>query len=348
MATLAEMIAAGNAKRANKPTGLMGALQNAGRVIDQGLLGGRIGQIPQRAAEIQQGLLNIPRDLAQLASPEAAMALNNEMAAPRQANPQQWMDAGLELSGMAPVGGLIGATKGAGLLGVGDNAGMVKKKVYHGTQKDFNGPLLVNKSGSGTEGYGAYLALDRNNAKRFGMVKNFTIPEQSYNNLLHYDLPLSKQPIEIQNAVKHLIVDPLQGKDFDVAFTYTQFSDDFRRKVNNPFASSMVPEIDKKIIKDLGAFNKSADEIRKYFIENPSYRERVFGKSDPNGKEIYDILARRYGNNDRKASEYLNELGISGAKFKSSRDYNATNGNSENLLIWDQQILDDMHKDASI
>lgn len=140
MATLAEMIAAENAKRANKPTGLLAALKNAGQVIDQGLLGGRIGQIPQRAAEMKQGLLRAPADLAQLGSPAMKQTVNAAMAGQGPAtNPQQWIDAGMELTGMAPIGGLVGMTKKAnGLLGVGDNAGMGKKskaiKSYHGSK----------------------------------------------------------------------------------------------------------------------------------------------------------------------------------------------------------------------
>lgn len=49
------------------------------QVIDQGLLGGRIGQIPQRAEEIKQGLLNVPQDLAQLNSPAMKKRVNDAL-----------------------------------------------------------------------------------------------------------------------------------------------------------------------------------------------------------------------------------------------------------------------------
>lgn len=73
-----------------------------------GLLGDRFAQIPQRAAEMKQGLLAAPSQLAELFSPEMAQKTRQAMVTPTQANPQQWMDKGMELSGMAPVGGLMG------------------------------------------------------------------------------------------------------------------------------------------------------------------------------------------------------------------------------------------------
>lgn len=95
-------------KQANTPRNTRPAVSPA-QVIDQGLLGGRIGQIPQRAEEMKQGLLRAPQDLANLNSPQMKGAIDNAMAGKgKEANPQQWIDAGMELSGMAPVGGLVG------------------------------------------------------------------------------------------------------------------------------------------------------------------------------------------------------------------------------------------------
>lgn len=115
MPTLKEMIAAENAKRANKKPGLLSALQNAGQVIDQGLLGGRIGQIPQRATEMYQGLLNAPAELAALASPDMAQRFNRAMKNPAPIDRDKAMSTAMDfLQTSTPAGGVAGMFIGKG------------------------------------------------------------------------------------------------------------------------------------------------------------------------------------------------------------------------------------------
>lgn len=73
-----------------------------------GLLGEKFAQMPQRAAEMKQGLLDAPSQLAELFSPEMAQKTRQAMVTPTQTNPQQWIEKGMELSGVAPVMGLAG------------------------------------------------------------------------------------------------------------------------------------------------------------------------------------------------------------------------------------------------
>jgi hypothetical protein len=112
-------------------------------VIDNGLLGGRIAQVPQRAQEAYTGLLNAPKQLAALGGKDMNAKVKQAMANPQAANPQQWMDAGMELSGMAPLGGLVGAT------------------VYHGSPHKFD-KFDMSKIGTGegaqAYGHGLYMA----------------------------------------------------------------------------------------------------------------------------------------------------------------------------------------------
>jgi len=126
-----------NTPRSTRP------VANPAQVIDAGLLGGRIGQIPQRAQEVYAGLLNAPRELAQLASPQMGNAVQAEMNNPRPANKQKWIDAGMELSGMAPIGGLVAHT------------------VYHGSPHKFD-KFDMSKIGTGegaqAYGHGLYFA----------------------------------------------------------------------------------------------------------------------------------------------------------------------------------------------
>ena len=117
-----------------------------------GLLTDAVTGVPDRAKKLAQGLLNAPSQLAQLASPQSYTALQNEMLAPRQAQPGKWMDAGMELSGMAPLGGLMAHT------------------VYHGSPHKFN-KFDMSKIGTGegaqAYGHGLYFAESPDVAKSY-------------------------------------------------------------------------------------------------------------------------------------------------------------------------------------
>ena len=129
-------------KAANTPRNTRPRVSPA-KVIDQGLLGGAIGRVPDNAQAMYQGLLNAPQELAQLGGKGSLESVNQAMRNPQQANPQQWMDKGMELTGMAPVGGLIGAT------------------VYHGSPHKFS-KFDMSKIGTGegaqAYGHGLYFA----------------------------------------------------------------------------------------------------------------------------------------------------------------------------------------------
>lgn len=205
MATLAEMIAAENAKRANKPTGLLAALKNAGQVIDQGLLGGRIGQIPQRAAEMKQGLLRAPADLAQLGSPEMKQTVDAAMAGQGPAtNPQQWIDAGMELTGLAPLGGIAAHT------------------VYHGSPHRFD-KFDMSKIGTGEgkqqQGVGLYFAEKEAVAQRYadrladmhgkaeGNLYKVDLPDDAVSRLADYEGSFASNPDSVRQAMMPLLTD---------------------------------------------------------------------------------------------------------------------------------------------
>lgn len=87
------------------------------KVIDQGLLGSRIEQMPQRADEIKQGLLRVPADLKQLVSPQMNQQVQGAYANPgpegfdREKGMQMAMDF---LQTSTPVGGLAGMFIGKG------------------------------------------------------------------------------------------------------------------------------------------------------------------------------------------------------------------------------------------
>lgn len=76
-----------------------------------GLLGDKFAQMPQRTAEMKQGLLDAPSQLANLLSPELAQRVRQARETPAGMTPQmadEWINKGMELTGLAPIGGLMG------------------------------------------------------------------------------------------------------------------------------------------------------------------------------------------------------------------------------------------------
>lgn len=78
-------------------------------VIDQGLLGGRIGQVPQRAQEMYRGLLGAPAELAALGSPAMRSKVDQAMTKPQPIDKDKAMQMAMDtLQTTSPVGGLVG------------------------------------------------------------------------------------------------------------------------------------------------------------------------------------------------------------------------------------------------
>lgn len=113
---------------------------------------GLLAQVPQNAQDMYQGLLSAPSQVSDLFSQQKAQQLAKALKNPQQANPKQWMDAGLELTSMAPVMGLLGHT------------------VYHGSPHKFDA-FDMSKIGTGegaqAYGHGLYFAESPDVAKSY-------------------------------------------------------------------------------------------------------------------------------------------------------------------------------------
>jgi len=75
---------------------------------------GLLSQVPQNAANFWDELKTAPQQLGGLMSPQMGQQVNAAMTNPQQANPQQWMDQGMALAGLAPVAAPIGMFIGKG------------------------------------------------------------------------------------------------------------------------------------------------------------------------------------------------------------------------------------------
>lgn len=82
-------------------------------VIYAGLLQQPVENIKANAAGLLGEIQRAPQDLAALASPQMYAKALKAMNTPQPVDKQKWIDAGMELSGMAPLGGFIAMTKAA-------------------------------------------------------------------------------------------------------------------------------------------------------------------------------------------------------------------------------------------
>lgn len=115
-------------------------------------LAGLLAQVPQNARTMVDEAKTIPQQLAGLLSPQMNQRVNAAINKPASANPQQWIEQGMNLAGMAPVGGLIGQT------------------VYHGSPHKFD-KFDMSKIGTGegaqAYGHGLYFAESPDVAKSY-------------------------------------------------------------------------------------------------------------------------------------------------------------------------------------
>ena len=226
-------------KAANTPRNTRPRVSPA-KVIDQGLLGGAIGRVPDNAQAMYQGLLNAPQELAQLGGKGSLESVNQAMRNPQQANPQQWMDKGMELTGMAPVGGLIGATVYHGSPHKFSKFDMSKIGTGEGNQAYGHG-LYFAEAPEVAEGYARNLsmrytgetmpqlkarmkqikdtmqgpsrmtalnevrgqmALAKSGAGKTPQMYKVDIPDEAIPKMLDWDAPLSKQPQNVIDAIQ--------------------------------------------------------------------------------------------------------------------------------------------------
>lgn len=101
-------------------------------VIYAGLLQKPIENIKANAAGLLGEIQRAPQDLSALASPQMYAQALKAMNTPKPVDKQKWLDAGMELSGMAPIGMFGGMIKQTGTLGKNmlippEYAGMVKR-----------------------------------------------------------------------------------------------------------------------------------------------------------------------------------------------------------------------------
>ena len=334
-----------------------------------GLLTDAVTGVPDRAKKLAQGLLNAPSQLAQLASPQSYTALQNEMLAPRQAQPGKWIDAGMELSGMAPVGGLLAHT------------------VYHGSPHKFD-KFDMSKigTGEGAQAYGHGLYF----AENPGVARSYQeqVTAQRKGNLNYKGNYLSPQNpsdwqiarMQMDNIVKpndwtlKPSVDLLYkaNGNIDEALKYAEGYGIYNKrdlsKLRKTMASINYADIQKpesylykvdipdeaipRMLDWDAALSKQPESIKPILrnLLNDAYgdgaafnasgigetaKDYLMNQSGASAADIIKNLSRRYG--DDVASKMLREAGIPGIRYLDGSSRGAGQGTS-NFVLFDDQL----------
>jgi hypothetical protein len=338
-----------------------------GRVIDQGLFGGRVAQIPQRAQEIQRGLLNVPNELAALGSPgmrqQVQQAMNNPGELDKEAGMQMAMDF---LQTTMPAGGLLAHT------------------VYHGSPHKFD-KFDMSKIGTGegaqAYGHGLYFAESPGVANSY--VTNpgglFTVKGKTYGELQsqwgEFDKPtrralsaLADSQGNADEAIGNLkgMMSPESNQAADVLKQWVD-SGDVLKNTGNMYKVDIPDE----------AIPRMLDWDKRMYEQSPDVLQKMPGLAD-SGKRYNDIsqemdalmwqgkldspewealkneskliretlgyapndtgeeLMRKLGGNV-KASEYLKQQGIPGIRYLDGSSRNVGEGTS-NFVLFDDQL----------
>ena len=334
-----------------------------------GLLTDAVTGVPDRAKKLAQVLLNAPSQLAQLASPQSYTALQNEMLAPRQAQPGKWIDAGMELSGMAPVGGLLAHT------------------VYHGSPHKFD-KFDMSKigTGEGAQAYGHGLYF----AENPGVARSYQeqVTAQRKGNLNYKGNYLSPQNpsdwqiarMQMDNIVKpndwtlKPSVDLLYkaNGNIDEALKYAEGYGIYNKrdlsKLRKTMASINYADIQKpesylykvdipdeaipRMLDWDAALSKQPESIKPILrnLLNDAYgdgaafnasgigetaKDYLMNQSGASAADIIKNLSRRYG--DDVASKMLREAGIPGIRYLDGSSRGAGQGTS-NFVLFDDQL----------
>jgi hypothetical protein len=305
-------------KDANTPRNTRPAVSTA-NVIDQGLFGGAVSRIPDEANRLLQRAQQAPSELSALASPQMNQQVNQAMSMPQKANPNQWLDAGMELSGMAPIGGLLGHT------------------VYHGSPHNFdNFDMSKIGTGEGAQAYGNGLYFSENpsvagqyaeNVKDMGKINGINTELSQLADVMGKDkipgsyrkyrtdagMQASQRYDELMNAKDSVINSPGNLYKVDIPDESIPHMLDWDR------AAKDQPESVQSILKEwnggkLPSSLNSGDAILRYLQNN----------------------LRGIGKGHQKAEDLLKEAGIPGIKYLDGSSRTAGNGTSNYVLFDDQ------------
>lgn len=208
-------------------------------------------------------------------------------------------------------------------------------KLFHGSRTPWSGGYfdlskIGQQSRAGTEGYGAYWALSRDNAKRFGKnVYELNIDKRLFDQIIDFERKVSEQPDYVKKTLAAWVDESMSGLD-----TWRTAQEYLRA---NPLARTRggLGEVVKRITPENTAALK--DWAARNDAGNGYFTKLFFGDSDPRAMDLYMKYGGKYGH--RQFSEILNDNGIIGATFNANRDLHVVDPTSKNVIIWDQPTL---------
>jgi hypothetical protein len=249
-------------------------------------------------------------------------------------------------SGASPVVAQL-AGLGGGIVGGGarpvESRGILLKNgidttkpltISHGADSSFNFDLgKVGTKRATTEGWGAYYASDKRNAKKFGKVlNNVLLQPEDIERFMDGGSRFSQQTPFVQDKLRKYISENLSNPD----------KDEISRKAVG-FSKDLINAGWIREYPFLQSQKWNPDELKKSILameEGPKkniLRKTLLSNEDPTMEEVYKDYAAQ--NSDKSASKLFNSYGIPGMIFSSSRDIHSVIPGSPNFLIWDQDLL---------
>jgi len=207
--------------------------------------------------------------------------------------------------------------------------------IYHASREAWEGPFDFGKVGQrgATQGWGAYLATNVKDAKKFGKnIKKITLSPEDQGKFLDGSASLENQTPYVREALKDITASIKSPKDDDVI----QNAAGWVKKNEQMYLGDPVF----KQIADLRWKPKALVEYLQT-VEPPSRREsitrEIVGQVNMTGDQLYSFLVNEKWGNERKASQALRDRGIPGI-ITGRSDLHTVTG-SPTVVLWDEDYL---------
>lgn len=299
--------------QANTPRNTRPAISPA-KVIDHGLLGGRIGQMPQRAQSMHEGLLGAPAELKQLTSPEFKRKLDEQLKQPAAIDRDKMVSMGMDLlQTTVPLGGLIGHT------------------VYHGSPHKFD-KFDMSKigTGEGAQAYGHGLYF----AESPGVAKSYSDKLAAFGG----NDPWWKDMVRQRMAAGDSFDDALKrvaGKDQAL---YSEMSkigiDDYAKPEGYMYKVDIPDESIPRMLDWDKPLSEQAPEVLQAISNKTGVPVEKYLADNRPGKKMWEVFVNRRGSVD-EASTYLKEMGIPGIRYLDGSSRKTGKGTSNYVLFDD-------------
>lgn len=222
--------------------------------------------------------------------------------------------------------------------------------LFHGSrtpwnEMSFNLSRTGSQSGAATEGWGAYFATEKKNASRFGKnIYKLSLPKEITDRIIDFSKPLSEQSDFVKGILEKISPQTIDISDKETRSAVWRVANKLKEDLRYANRSEMQEGLYGVLKKTTGDdISDLVSWISKNDYKNKYYSRKILGLGDPTGWDIYENLSK-LRNSQKLASNELSSYGIIGGNFKANRDLHSVIPDANNLVIWDQDVLNKYSK----